>query len=195
VLNEVLKERNVILGSESPRRRALLKGLDIEFEAISINADETFSNTLKLEEVPEFLARKKSKSFQRDLLEKELLITADTVVILGEQILNKPRDKAEAKSMLSSLSGNTHRVITGVCLTSLKGQHSFRDETKVSFSQLNEAEIDYYLNHYKPYDKAGSYGIQEWIGYVAIDSMNGCFYNVMGLPLPKLYQALKTIKI
>lgn len=191
VLQELLSEHKIILGSQSPRRRNLLKGLDIDFESCTIDADESFDPNMDYHEVPEYLANKKSHDFGKELSKNEILITADTVVILKDMILNKPQNRAEAIDMLTLLSGEEHKVVTGVCIRSSDKTRLFQDQTRVRFHKLTTEEICYYIDRYQPFDKAGSYGIQEWIGYVAIKEMIGCFYNVMGLPLPKLYPELK----
>ncbi len=191
MIAELLSEYDLILGSQSPRRQHLLKGLDLNFKIEPINADESFDPEMRLEEVPEYLAAQKAAQYPKELSDRQILITADTVVILNDKIMNKPASKAESFDMLKSLSANEHKVVTGVCLRSGSSSLCFKDETLVQFHKLEDQEINYYIDRYQPFDKAGSYGIQEWIGYIAIDSMKGCFYNVMGLPLPKLYRALK----
>lgn len=186
-----LKDYKIVLGSQSPRRQQLLKGLDIEFEILTSDADENFSPDLKKEEIPLFLSQQKAKAIQQKLSGNYLLITCDTIVWINDSVLNKPIDVADAKRMLHILSGKTHEVFTGVTLTSKEKSVSFFDKTLVSFKELTEAEIDYYISTYKPFDKAGSYGVQEWLGYIAIDKIEGCFFNVMGLPLRKLYRELE----
>lgn len=181
----------LILASKSPRRQNLLKEAGFRFELRPKSIDESFPGSLPLEEVPVFLAEKKANAFIGELQKDELLISSDTVVILGDQIINKPEDLSDARRMIQGLSGHMHRVITGVCLTEKNKQTSFSEETKVFFKTLEEAEIDYYLQKYKPLDKAGAYGIQEWLGMIGIEKIEGCFYNVMGLPLAHLYQHLK----
>ena len=182
---------NLILGSASPRRRSLLKALDIDFEVFSpTGIDESFSAEMPANEVPEFLSKKKSYAILPLLPEDTLLITADTVVILQGEIFGKPKNKIEARRMLHSLSGKVHSVITGVCLSTKDRQVSFSEETKVKFACLTDNEIDYYIEHYKPFDKAGSYGIQEWIGFVGVERIEGDFNNVVGLPVYRLYKAL-----
>lgn len=180
---------SIILGSKSPRRRELLSKLDIDFESISIDADESFDAHMPIQEVAEFLAIKKSQAYQAALNET-ILITSDTTVLCGDEILNKPANTEEAQKMLQLLSGNTHKVNTGVCLRNGDKQVSFNETTEVVFRVLNETEISYYINRYKPFDKAGSYGIQEWIGMTGITGINGCYYNVMGLPVSTLYKEL-----
>ena len=179
------------LASASPRRRELLKGLDIEF-TVEPGKDEreAFSPDLPHTEIPAFLARHKSETFHRDLEPREVLITADTLVFLDEEILGKPRDAAEAAAMLRELSGRTHLVITGMALRTQEKIHTFSDITEVDFKPLSDSEIEYYVKEYRPFDKAGAYGIQEWIGYVGITAIRGSYFNVMGLPVQRLYTEL-----
>ncbi|MBI1305587.1 MAG: septum formation protein Maf [Bacteroidetes bacterium] len=181
--------KKYLLGSASPRRQQLLGGLDISFEVVKISTEEIYPNDLFPEDVATFLAKKKSDAF-RDLREDEVLITADTIVILGEEVLEKPVDFDDAVRMVTELSGNKHTVVTGVCLRSSNNQLVFNEKTDVFFRHLDEDEIRYYISKYKPYDKAGSYGVQEWIGYTSIKRLEGCYYNVMGLPMQSLYKAL-----
>lgn len=182
----------VLLASNSPRREELLRGIDIDFEIkVLADIDESYPDNLPLEEVAEFIAIKKANSYISILNEGELMITADTVVILGEKIYGKPINKEEAKEMLHNLSGETHRVISGVCLTSTKKQSSFSVSSDVEFSQLTNEEIEYYVDRYSPFDKAGAYGVQEWIGYIGVKHINGSYYNIMGLPIQRLYTELK----
>lgn len=183
---------NVVLGSNSPRRRELLAGLDIDFEVRVVpGIDESYPETLPLEEVPVYIARKKAEAYLPTLPSDELVITADTVVIIGSEILGKPEGREDAIAMLRKLSGRTHEVVTGVCLTTKEKTVAFSASSTVRFAPLDEEEIIYYVDKYHPFDKAGSYGIQEWIGYVAVEAINGSFYNVMGLPVRLLYQELK----
>ncbi len=179
------------LASASPRRRELLKGLDIEF-TVEPGKDEkeAFSADLPHHAIPEFLARHKSESFHRNLKPGEVLITADTLVFLDEQILGKPRDAREARMMLRALSGRTHTVTTGVALRTSDRIHIFSDTTEVDFKPLSDAEIDYYIEKYRPFDKAGAYGVQEWIGFTGITAIRGSYFNVMGLPVQRLYTEL-----
>lgn len=183
----------VLLASKSPRRRELLKMLDVEFEIVEADVEESFPSTLAAEEVPVFLAKKKATALD-EIPQGSVLLTSDTIVVLDDEIIGKPVDRADAFRMLTALSGRSHRVITGVCLKSSNREIAFADITEVHFRELSESEINYYLEHYKPYDKAGSYGIQEWIGAVAIDRINGCFYNVMGLPVRRVYEALTSFE-
>jgi septum formation protein len=180
----------IILGSASPRRQELLKSLGFQFECIPVNADETTPPELVAQEIPLYLCEHKSVSFPRQLTDNELLITADTIVWCNGKVYNNPADFEEGKQMLSSLSGKMHEVFTAVCLRSKNKKVSFFDVSKVYFKELRMEEIEYYLNRYKPYDKAGGYGVQEWIGYIAIDKIEGSFYNVMGLPVQKVYEQL-----
>ena len=186
-----IEKFKITLGSQSPRRRELLAGLDIEF-TIEPNKDESesFTDDKVQEEVPEFLARHKSDTFHRELLDNEILITADTLVFCNGEIIGKPTDRNDAYNIIKRLSGNTHRVITGVALRSKGCYKSFSAITDVTFNELSDEEIYYYIDKYQPYDKAGAYGVQEWIGYVGITSINGSFYNVMGLPVQRLYKEL-----
>ena len=191
VLN-CLKKYKVVLGSNSPRRRELLAGLDINFEVQTIaGIDESYPETLEVKEIPVYLAKKKAEAYLSTMPEEELLITADTIVWTFDQILGKPKDREEAIEMLRKLSGQVHEVITGVCLTTKEKMVSFAATSSVHFAELEEEEIIYYVDNYRPFDKAGSYGIQEWIGYVAVESINGSFYNVMVLPVRLLNQHLK----
>lgn len=182
----------VLLASNSPRRKELLQGIDIDFEIkVLPDIDESYPATLPVEEVAEFIAEKKASSYTNNLKEDELLITADTVVILDGAIFGKPNNKEEANAMLTALSGKAHRVISGVCLTTLEKQVSFSVTSEVLFSELSSEEIEYYIDRYSPFDKAGSYGIQEWIGYIGVEHLSGSYFNIMGLPIQRLYRELK----
>jgi septum formation protein len=186
-----LKKYDVVLGSNSPRRRELLNDMGVTFRVEAIKGiDETYPASLPVEEIPVYLARIKTDG--HPLKENELLITADTVVVLDDAVLGKPDGEDDARRMLRALSGRAHRVISGVCVTTVERSESFADTSIVHFAELTDDEIDYYINHYRPFDKAGAYGIQEWIGNIGISGINGDFYNVMGLPTRKLYQLLKT---
>ena len=182
---------NFILASKSPRRQQLLKSLDINFSIRIREVDETYPNHLSKEEVAIYLAELKAKAFEAELNEDDLLITADTIVCMDDRILGKPENYDDAFNMLRDLSGRTHEVITGVCLSSQTKKISFFSATQVVFKDLTGEEIDYYIRHCQPYDKAGSYGIQEWIGAIGIQRIEGSFYNVMGLPIQKLYEEIK----
>lgn len=183
---------NIILCSNSPRRKELLAGLDVKFTTKVISGiDESYPADLPADSVPEFLARKKAEAYKTIITPGDLVITADTVVIVGDRVLGKPKDEAEAKAMLRMLSGRTHHVVTGVSMTTVDRQKHFSVRTEVTFKQLTDEEIDYYVAKYRPMDKAGAYGIQEWIGYVGITSISGSYYNVMGLPVQRIYEELK----
>ena len=186
-----LFKKNIILGSSSPRRQQLLCDAGFTFKTLSINADESFSSSLKAQEIPLYLAQKKANEYPQKLQDDEILITADTVVWVDNIVLNKPENEFEATQMLQLLSGKMHQVFTGVCITSNKKQISFFDETKVFFKPLTEQEIAFYIKNYKPFDKAGSYGAQDWLGLVGIDRIEGSYFNVMGLPVHKLYEELQ----
>lgn len=191
MLTEILADYKIILGSGSPRRKQLLKELNLDFEVrIAVNMDESFPKEMHVEAVPLFLAKQKASALQETLKPNELLITADTVVILDNTIINKPVDEEDAFIMLKSLSGKVHRVNTGVCITTIKKQESFDANTDVYFKELSNEEIKFYISKYKPFDKAGAYGIQEWIGYIGVQRIEGSFFNVMGLPVQKLYDEL-----
>ena len=189
-MNSQLSTFNIILGSQSPRRKELLAGLDIEFTTKVIpGLEETYPDTLQGEEIPIYLAEQKADAYT--LEENDLLITADTIVWLNGHVYGKPADEAEAREMLRSLSGKTHDVITGVCVRTNKKNVSFASTTKVRFAELTDAEIEHYVNKYRPMDKAGAYGIQEWIGYIGVEHIEGSYFNVMGLPIQRLYTVLK----
>ena len=181
--------KKLILSSNSPRRKELLAGLDIPFEVKVLSGiDESYPEGLGVEEIPQYIAMEKAAAYE--IAEDEIVITADTVVVLGDTILGKPVDENDAKNMLRALSGNTHRVVTGVCITSADKQRKFSVVSEVTFKVLSETEIDYYVNRYRPFDKAGAYGIQEWIGYVGVTSLKGSYFNVMGLPVQRIYEEL-----
>lgn len=186
-----LGNKKIILASASPRRKELLKGLDIPFEVRLRDSDESYPEDLKKEDVAIFLARKKSNSYMSDLAKNEIIITSDTTVLKDGIIYNKPRDEDDAFRMLEALSGSSHEVITGVCIRSLEKELSFDSRSTVKFKALEEDEIRYYITNYKPFDKAGSYGIQEWLGYIAIEKIEGSYFNIMGLPVHRIYEELK----
>lgn len=182
----------IILASNSPRRKELLSGIDVDYEIHTLpDIDESYPDDLPKEEVAEYIARKKASAYAAELSPETLLITADTIVLLDDVILGKPVDVADAKRMLSLLSGKTHRVITGVCLTSRQKQVAFSSVSRVTFAELSDEEIDYYVEKYRPFDKAGAYGVQEWIGYVAVKHIDGSYFNVMGLPIHRVYNEMK----
>ena len=183
------KRLKIILASASPRRKELLAGLDLDFEVKVVKGvSESYPKTLRAEEVPQYISREKAAAYQ--VADDELLLTADTVVIVDNTILGKPHDADDARRMLRLISGRTHQVVTGVTLTTAKAQKTFGVSTDVTFRQLTDDEIDYYIAHYRPFDKAGAYGIQEWIGYVGVTSIHGSYYNVMGLPVQRIYQEI-----
>lgn len=181
----------IILASHSPRRRQLLAATGIDFEVKVIpGIDESYPSTLPPTAVAEHIARKKAAAYQAWVDAGNTVITADTIVICGDEILGKPHDAADARRMLHLLSGRTHQVTTGVSISSPSGQTHFAVTTDVTFKSLSDEEIDYYISHYKPFDKAGAYGIQEWIGYIGCTGLRGSYYNVMGLPVQRIYEAL-----
>lgn len=186
-----LKKYRIILGSASPRRQELLKGIDIPFEVISKDVDESFPPSMTGVGIPMYLAEKKANAFSDMITDDIMLITADTIVLLEGKVLGKPNGKEAARKMLQHLSGKTHQVITGVCITTKNRRRTFHTVSEVRFAHLNDGEIDYYLEHYAPYDKAGSYGVQEWIGFIAVEQITGSYFNVMGLPIQRLYNELK----
>ena len=189
---ENLSKYKIILGSNSPRRKELLSGLDIKFNVKVIpGLEENYPETLDPQEIPVFLSKQKAEAYLSSLDDTMLLITADTIVWNGNAVIGKPKNRAEAIQMLRSLSGHEHHVVTGVCLTTTKKQLTFSVISSVRFASLNDEEIIYYVDKYKPFDKAGAYGIQEWIGYIGIERIEGSFYNVMGLPVQQLYEALR----
>ncbi|MBP3474524.1 MAG: septum formation protein Maf [Alistipes sp.] len=192
LLHDKLKNYRLILASQSPRRRQLLEDADIEFTlAPRFECEESFPSELPAAEVAEYLSRLKSEAYPKPLGESDILLTADTVVIAEGQILGKPADRAEAIAMITLLSGRDHEVVTGTTLRSKDKVQSFSVSSKVRFRVLDTEEIEYYVDRYRPFDKAGAYGIQEWIGYVGIERLEGSFYNVMGLPVQRLYCELK----
>ncbi len=184
---------HIILASNSPRRKELLAGLDVDFEVRVIQGiDESYPKELLTKDIAGYISRKKADAYRDLISDDDLVITADTIVVLNGEVMGKPSDEEEAACMLHKLSGRTHQVITGVTLTTLKRQLSFSVETDVTFRTLSDEEITYYVSHYRPMDKAGAYGIQEWIGHVGVTGINGSYFNVMGLPVQRIYEALKT---
>lgn len=183
----------IILASNSPRRKELLAGIDVNFEVrVLKNIDESYPSDLPTKEIAEYISKKKAAAYLETMDADELVITADTIVVLGDEVMGKPHDDADAHRMLRELSGRTHQVITGVTLTTHERQHSFSVETDVTFKELTDEEIDYYVRTYQPMDKAGAYGIQEWIGHIGVTALKGSYFNVMGLPVQRIYEALKT---
>ena len=180
----------VILSSNSPRRKELFAGLGIDFEVRVISGiDESYPSDIPLKDVPQYIAKEKAAAY--DIATDELVVTADTVVIVDNEILGKPVDEDEARKMLRKLSGRSHEVITGVCLTTCELQRSFAVTSEVTFKKLSEEEIEYYVRNYHPLDKAGAYGIQEWIGYIGVTSLYGSYFNVMGMPVRRIYEELR----
>ena len=192
MLREKLKEYNVILASKSPRRQQFFKDLDIDFIIQLKEVEEIYPSELKGIEITDFLADLKSQAFT-NLSEKDLLITSDTIVWLDENALGKPKNAEDAFKMLRSLSGKKHKVITSISIKSKNYQKIINDITTVTFKELSDSEINYYITNYKPFDKAGAYGIQEWIGFIAIEKLEGSYFNVVGLPVHKLYKELMSL--
>ena len=191
---ENLDKYKIILASNSPRRKELLSGLGINYEVKTLpGIEEAYPDTLKEEEIPLYIAKEKADAYRDAMQPDELIITADTIVWLDGIVMGKPKDEEDARQMLRNLSGKTHQVITGVCLTTAASQNSFSTVTDVTFAELSDAEIDYYIRTYKPMDKAGSYGIQEWIGFIGVQKISGSYFNVMGLPVQRLYTELKKL--
>ena len=188
---ERINQFEIILASASPRRRFLLGELGLKFETRdNHNADESYPDHLQSEDIPLYLAKQKAHAYASCIKEKTILITADTIVWLNQEVIGKPRDKEDAIEMLHKLSGKMHYVFTGVCLNSIRKETSFTAESKVFFRNLTAEEISFYVDRFNPVDKAGAYGIQEWIGYIGVERIEGSYFNVMGLPVQKLYSAL-----
>ena len=187
--------QKIILASQSPRRKQLLEWAEIDFEVVVSEADESYPNNLPVEDVPVFIARNKAKAVQQKLKKDSIILAADTIVVLDNEVITKPENRDHAIKILKSLSGKTHSVITGVVLLQDSKEISFADVTQVEFHPLTNEQIIFYVDKYKPYDKAGAYAIQEWIGVVGIKSINGDFYNVMGLPVSRVVQHLNSIDL
>lgn len=186
-----LNGKKIILGSNSPRRKELLAGLDIEFEVDTRNSfEETYDPSTPIERIPEVLSEGKSYGFHREITENEILITSDTLVLCGDRVMGKPHSREEAVDMLECLSGREHKVITAVTLRDSRTCRTSSDTAIVHFKKLSESEIGYYVDNYKPYDKAGAYGIQEWIGYAGIGKIEGSYFTIMGLPVHLVYEEL-----
>ncbi len=183
----------IILASASPRRKQLLEQAELIFEIVTQPTEEDYPITMALENVPEFIATKKASAVQNFVNDNATFIGADTIVLLENEIIGKPNNKQGAIDTLTKLSGKMHKVITGVCIISNGKTHTFKDVTEVTFNQLNYQQIEHYVRNYKPYDKAGAYAIQEWIGVIGIKKIDGCFYNVMGLPVSKVLAILNTL--
>lgn len=189
MLKDKFQNIQFLLASQSPRRQELLKGLGIDFEIVKVSSDETYPSTLQREKITEHISKNKTKAFS-GLKKNQILITADTLVWLEGQILEKPKDAKDAFQMIRNLSGKTHQVYTSVTITAITKSITFSDKTDVAFDEFSDEEISFYIENFKPFDKAGAYGIQDWLGYAKIKGINGCYYNVMGLPLQKLYKVL-----
>lgn len=190
MLSEKLKNKHIILASGSPRRQHFFNELGLDFEIRIKEVDEIYPSHLTEVEITDFLAKLKARPFQNELRSNDLLVTADTIVWLDNKAIGKPKNILEAKAMLSNLSGKTHKVISSVCITTKSKQTLINDTTLVKFKILSKSEIDYYIENYKPFDKAGSYGIQEWIGYIGIEKIEGSYFNVMGFPVHKFYEEI-----
>lgn len=193
MLSNKLSNYTIILASNSPRRQELLKDLDIDFTIRTKEVEEIYPEYLKGPEITDFLSDLKSKPFESELSNTDILITSDTIVWSNNKALGKPKNDQQAKEMLRELSNNTHEVITSICITGKKIKRIFHDITSVTFKRLTDDEINYYIKNYKPFDKAGSYGIQEWIGKIGILKIEGSYFNVMGLPIEKLYKELSNL--
>jgi septum formation protein len=190
-MHKKFKNYNFILGSNSPRRKEILKEIGLDFSIYPSNIDENFNKEIDLEDIPVFLAEKKANALKNKLKENDILITADTIVIYKNELLSKPENSYQAKKMLEKLSGKSHKVITGVCLLSKNNKSIFSSKTIVTFNDLDKFEIEFYVNKYKPFDKAGSYGIQEWVGLIGVKKIEGSYTNVVGLPASMVYTELK----
>lgn len=189
---ENLSKYHIYLASKSPRRRELLTQLRIKFNTINIGGiDENYPDDIPAAEVPQYIANRKADAYMSLIKDNEMVITADTLVMIDNRILGKPKDEAEAVEMLMALSGKVHKVVSGVCIVTADRRTSFTTETDVKFAEISKEEAQYYVENYMPLDKAGAYGIQEWIGCIAVESIHGSFYNVMGLPVHRLYNELK----
>lgn len=194
VMLENLQKYHIILASNSPRRRELLGGLGIPFEVkVLPDIEESYPKDLPVSQIAEYIAREKALAYRNLMADNDLIITADTVVIVGDEVMGKPVDADDARRMLRKLSGVAHQVTTGVCLTTKQGQRHFSVTTDVTFKTLSEEEINHYVSVYKPFDKAGAYGIQEWIGYIGVTQLNGSYFNVMGLPVQRIYTEISKI--
>ena len=190
----MMKDKKIILASNSPRRRELLAGLDIAFEVrVLPGIEESYPEGLSAASTAEYIADEKARAYEGSIAEDEVVITADTIVVVDNEILGKPQDTEDACRMLRKISGRTHQVITGVCLMSAGKKRTFSVSTDVTFKELTAEEIDYYVENYRPFDKAGAYGIQEWIGYVGVTNLSGSYFNVMGLPVQRIYSELQKL--
>ena len=186
-----LKKYKVILASNSPRRKELLAGLGVDYEVRTLpDVDESYPDTLQGADIPLYIAKEKADAYRNMLQPGELMITADTIVWLDGRVLGKPKDREDTLCMLRDMSGRTHEVFTGVCITTTEWQRSFAAQTEVRFAELSEEEITYYVDKFQPMDKAGAYGVQEWIGFIGVENISGSYYNIMGLPVQRLYKEL-----
>ncbi len=186
-----LKKYKVILASNSPRRKELLAGLGVDYEVRTLpDVDESYPDILQGADIPLYIAKEKADAYRNMLQPGELMITADTIVWLDGRVLGKPKDREDALYMLRDMSGRTHEVFTGVCITTTEWQRSFAAQTEVRFAELSEEEITYYVDKFQPMDKAGAYGVQEWIGFIGVENISGSYYNIMGLPVQRLYKEL-----
>jgi septum formation protein len=185
----------IILASKSPRRQELIKGLELQYKVFTYEVDESFDINLKQAEIPEFLAKKKALAYEEIIQPNEVLITADTIVWVNDKVLNKPESEKEALEMLQTICGKMHEVFTGVCIRTKNQIHVFSERTEVFCNEMDEKDLLHYIKEYQPFDKAGSYGIQDWFGYSAVEKINGCFYNVMGLPVNRLKKELKKLAL
>ncbi len=190
MLQERFKNKKILLGSQSPRRQELLKGLGLDFTIVKIDSDESFHSHLVREEITEFISKNKAEAYE-NLQPNEVLITADTLVWLDNLVIGKPRNKKDAFQMLEYMAGKIHEVFTSVTIKTMEKTTTFSEKTEVHFDEFTAEEINYYIKNFRPFDKAGAYGIQDWLGYAKISKINGCYYNVMGLPLRKLYLELQ----
>lgn len=191
---ENLKKYHIILASNSPRRRELLGGLGLPFDVkVLPDIDEQYPEDLPVNQIAEYIAREKADAYRKVMADNDLVITADTVVIVDDEVMGKPVDADDARRMLRKLSGRSHQVTTGVCLTTKEQQRHFSVTTDVTFKQLTDDEINHYVTIYKPFDKAGAYGIQEWIGYIGVTGLHGSYFNVMGLPVQRIYEELSKV--
>ena len=193
MLRDKLNDKQIILGSGSPRRKFFLEELGLDFEIRLKEVEENFPKTLVGSEITDYLATLKSKPFLKELKDNDVLITADTIVWLNNRAIGKPKDSSDSKAMLQTLSGKTHKVISSIALTTNKKTYLINDSTNVTFKSLSSSEINYYIDRFKPFDKAGSYGIQEWIGYIGIKKIDGSYFNVMGFPVQKFYELMMKI--
>lgn len=194
MLAELFKDKHIILGSASPRRKFFLEELGLDFEIRLKEVAEHYPENLVREQISDYLAELKAKPFLNELTDKDILITSDTIVWLKNKALGKPADSEDARSMLKALSGNTHEVISSVVVTTHRETHIIHDATQVTFKNLSDPEIDYYISNFKPFDKAGAYGIQEWIGYIGITRIEGSYFTVMGFPVQKFYELMMKIQ-